>query len=133
MIMYVSPTYGIPTLMQKILTVAYSIMTPLFNPLIYSLRNKDMKLALKNILFRMRISRGAWVVWSVKRPTSAQVMISPPMSSSHTSGPRLTARSLEPASDSTSPSLSAPRLLVLCLSVSFKNGWYWFLFLPPES
>ncbi|XP_014919219.2 olfactory receptor 11H4 [Acinonyx jubatus] len=59
MVMYVSPTYGIPTLMQKILTVAYSIMTPLFNPLIYSLRNKDMKVALRNILFRMRISQNS--------------------------------------------------------------------------
>ena len=50
MVMYVSPTYGISTLMQKILTLVYSVMTPLFNPLIYSLRNKDMKRALKNVL-----------------------------------------------------------------------------------
>ncbi|KAM5234936.1 olfactory receptor 11H4 [Ctenodactylus gundi] len=57
MVMYVSPTYGVPTLMQKVLTLVYSVMTPLFNPLIYSLRNKDMKLALRNVLFRMRISK----------------------------------------------------------------------------
>lgn len=57
MIMYVSPTYGITTLMQKILTLIYSVMTPLFNPLIYSLRNKDMKLALRSVLFRIRISQ----------------------------------------------------------------------------
>ncbi|XP_062060670.1 olfactory receptor 11H4 [Lepus europaeus] len=55
MVMYVSPTYGIPTLTQKILTLVYSVMTPLFNPLIYSLRNKDMKLALRNVLFGMRV------------------------------------------------------------------------------
>ncbi|XP_004584689.2 olfactory receptor 11H4 [Ochotona princeps] len=55
MVMYVSPTYGIPTLMQKVLTLVYSVMTPLFNPLIYSLRNKDMKLALRNVLFGMRV------------------------------------------------------------------------------
>jgi olfactory receptor len=55
MVMYVSPTYGIPILMQKILTLVYSVMTPLFNPLIYSLRNKDMKLALRNVLLGMRI------------------------------------------------------------------------------
>ncbi|XP_040825138.1 olfactory receptor 11H4 [Ochotona curzoniae] len=54
MVMYVSPTYGIPTLMQKVLTLVYSVMTPLFNPLIYSLRNKDMKVALRNVLFGMR-------------------------------------------------------------------------------
>ncbi|XP_032964821.1 olfactory receptor 11H4 [Rhinolophus ferrumequinum] len=59
MVMYVSPTHGIPTLMQKILTLAYSTMTPLFNPLIYSLRNKDMKLALRSVLFRMRISQNS--------------------------------------------------------------------------
>ena len=37
------------------------------------------------------------------------------------SGSVLTAQSLEPASDSVSPSLSAPPLLVLCLSLSLKN------------
>nr|XP_006218183.1 olfactory receptor 11H4 [Vicugna pacos] len=59
MVMYVSPTYGISTLMQKILTLIYSVMTPLFNPLIYSLRNKDMKLALRNVLFGRRISQNS--------------------------------------------------------------------------
>uniref|UniRef100_G3TXP0 Olfactory receptor n=1 Tax=Loxodonta africana TaxID=9785 RepID=G3TXP0_LOXAF len=59
MVMYVSPTYGVPTLMQKILTLVYSVLTPLFNPLIYSLRNKDMKFALRNILGRMRISQNS--------------------------------------------------------------------------
>ena len=52
---------------------------------------------------------------SVKRPTSAQVMISRFMGSSPVSGPVLTARSLEPALDCVSPSLSAPPLLMLCL------------------
>ena len=50
---------------------------------------------------------GAWVAQSVKRPTSAQVMISQSMSSSPTLGSVLTAQSLEPASVSVSPSLSA--------------------------
>ncbi|XP_066198106.1 olfactory receptor 11H4 [Saccopteryx leptura] len=58
-VMYVSPKYGIPTLMQKILTLVYSVMTPLFNPLVYSLRNKDMKLALRNVLSGMRISQNS--------------------------------------------------------------------------
>ena len=57
--MYVSPTYGISALMQKILTLVYSIMTPFLNPLIYSLRNKDMKLALRNVLFGRRISQNS--------------------------------------------------------------------------
>ena len=49
--------------------------------------------------------RGAWVAQSVKRLTSAQVMISRSVSSSPASGSVLTAQSLEPVSDSVSPSL----------------------------
>ncbi|XP_058397086.1 olfactory receptor 11H6-like [Diceros bicornis minor] len=52
MVMYVSPTAGNPTGVQKIVTLFYSVMTPLFNPLIYSLRNKEMKEALRK-LFRI--------------------------------------------------------------------------------
>ena len=63
---------------------------------------------------------GAWVARSVKRPTSAQVMISQLGSSSPVSGSVLTAQSLEPASDSVFPSLSVPPLLMLGLSV-FKK------------
>ena len=50
--------------------------------------------------------RGAWVAQSVKRPTLAQVMLSRFVSSSPASGSVLTAQSLEPVSDSVSPSLS---------------------------
>ena len=58
----------------------------------------------------------------VKCLTSAQVMISRFVGSSPTSGSVLTAQSLEPASDSVSPSLSlsALPLLMLCLSVSLS-------------
>ena len=52
---------------------------------------------------------------SVERPTLAQVVISQLVSSSPVSGSVLTAQSLEPASDSVSPSLSASSLLMLCL------------------
>ena len=66
---------------------------------------------------------------SVERPASAQVMISQFVSLSPKLGSVLTARRLEPASDSVSPSLSAPPLLVfvlvlslsLSLSLSLKN------------
>ena len=64
-------------------------------------------------------SRRAWVGESVERLTSAQVMISQFLSSSPASGSVLTPQSLEPTSDSVSPSLSASPLLVL--SLSFKN------------
>ena len=64
--------------------------------------------------------RDAGVAQSVKHPTSAQVMISRSMSSSPASGSVPTARSLEPASDSVSPSLSVPPLLALCLCLSLS-------------
>ena len=48
---------------------------------------------------------GAWVAQSVGRPTSAQVVISRSVGSSPASGSVLTAQSLEPVSDSVSPSL----------------------------
>uniref|UniRef100_A0A8C8XVP5 Glutathione S-transferase P n=1 Tax=Panthera leo TaxID=9689 RepID=A0A8C8XVP5_PANLE len=52
--------------------------------------------------------------------TLAQVMISRLVGSSPASGSVPAARSLEPASDSVSPSLSAPPQLMLCFSVSQK-------------
>ena len=58
---------------------------------------------------------------SVKRPTSAQVMISRSVSSSPASGSVLTAQSLEPVSDSVSPSLRPSPIHALSLSVSKIN------------
>ncbi|CAD7684454.1 unnamed protein product [Nyctereutes procyonoides] len=49
MVMYISPTSANPAGIQKIITLFYSSVTPLINPLIYSLRNKDMKAALRKI------------------------------------------------------------------------------------
>ena len=63
---------------------------------------------------------GAWVAQLAERPTSAQVMISWLVSLSAVSGSVLTAKSLEPVSDSVSPSLSAPNPLTLCLCLSQK-------------
>ena len=67
-----------------------------------------------------RKSRGTWVAQSVGRPTLAQVMISQFVSLSQAPGSMLTAQRLEPASDSVSPSLSAPPPLTLCLSLFQK-------------
>ena len=67
------------------------------------------------------IRGGAWVVQSGKRQTSAQVTISRFVSSSPTSGSPLTARSLEPASDSVSPCLSALPPHSLSLSQKKRN------------
>ena len=65
--------------------------------------------------------RGTWVAQSVKRLTSAQVMISQLVGSSPVSGSMLSVQSLEPASDSVSPSVSAHPLLVFSLSLSTIN------------
>lgn len=50
MITYVSPGSGQAEGMQKFTTLFYSVLTPFFNPMIYSLRNKEMKDALKKVL-----------------------------------------------------------------------------------
>ncbi|XP_036134840.1 olfactory receptor 11G2-like [Molossus molossus] len=50
LVMYGSPTSEHKAGMQKIVTLFYSIVTPLLNPIIYSLRNKDMKKALQKFL-----------------------------------------------------------------------------------
>ena len=55
---------------------------------------------------------------SVRRLTLSLFMISRFVSPSPASGSVLTAQSLEPASDSVSPSLSVPLPLTLCLSLS---------------
>uniref|UniRef100_M3Z796 Olfactory receptor n=1 Tax=Mustela putorius furo TaxID=9669 RepID=M3Z796_MUSPF len=57
MVMYVSPTAGNPAGIQKIVTLFYSVMTPFFNPLIYSLRNKEMKKALRKLFQIMRFGQ----------------------------------------------------------------------------
>ena len=72
----------------------------------------------KEVGYADKKDRGAWGAQSVERPTLAQVMISRSVSSSPTSGSVLTAQSLEPASDSVSPSLSDPPPFMFCLSLS---------------
>ncbi|XP_075388355.1 olfactory receptor 11G2-like [Tenrec ecaudatus] len=49
MMMYVLPGSGHPVELQKLVTLFYSVITPLCNPLIYSLRNKEMKAALRKV------------------------------------------------------------------------------------
>ena len=69
------------------------------------------------LISRLLTSRGAWVAQSVKPLISTQVMISQFMGLSPASGSVLTAWSLEPASDSVSPSLTHSHPV----SVSLKN------------
>ena len=64
---------------------------------------------------------GTWLAQPVKRLTLAHVMISRFVGSSPASSSVLTARSLEPVSDSVSPSLSASPTRALIPSVSKIN------------
>ena len=77
-------------------------------------------LCLSVSLSKINKNRGARVAQLVKPPTSAQVMISRSVSSSPAPGSGLMAQILEPASDSVSPSLSAPPLFMLCLCLKNK-------------
>ena len=65
--------------------------------------------------------RGAWVAQLVKLLTLAQAMILRFVSSSPASGSVLTAQSLESASDSMYPPLSAPSPCSFTSSRSLKN------------
>ena len=64
--------------------------------------------------------RGAWVAHSVKRLTSARVMISRLVGLSLEWGSVLTAQSLELASHSVPPTVSVALLLMLCLCLSLS-------------
>ncbi|MBZ3887588.1 Olfactory receptor 11H6 [Sciurus carolinensis] len=59
MVTYISPNSGNPAGTQKIVTLIYSSVTPLINPLIYSLQNKDMKAALRKIMILTKISQNS--------------------------------------------------------------------------
>ncbi|KAJ1079021.1 hypothetical protein K5549_013324 [Capra hircus] len=50
MVMYLSPTSEHDAGIQKLVTLFYSVGTPFINPVIYSLRNKDIKYALQKFL-----------------------------------------------------------------------------------
>nr|XP_033779173.1 olfactory receptor 11H4-like [Geotrypetes seraphini] len=48
--MYVRPTGNHPFLQDKLVAVFYNVLTPLFNPIIYTLRNKEFIEAVKKIM-----------------------------------------------------------------------------------
>ncbi|XP_075131710.1 olfactory receptor 11H7-like [Leptodactylus fuscus] len=49
---YVFPTKGQTSAMSKIISLLYSVLTPLINPIIYSLRNKDIKKAVQQTIHK---------------------------------------------------------------------------------
>ncbi|XP_075715773.1 olfactory receptor 10A7-like, partial [Rhinoderma darwinii] len=52
---YVFPTKGQTATMSKILSLLYTVITPFINPIIYSLRNKDIKKAVKETFYKRAI------------------------------------------------------------------------------
>ncbi|XP_029437322.1 olfactory receptor 1509-like [Rhinatrema bivittatum] len=55
--MYMRPS--VTFLADKVVSVFYTVITPLLNPIIYSLRNEDMKTAIKKLKGRTVTSQGA--------------------------------------------------------------------------
>ncbi|XP_042333590.1 olfactory receptor 14I1-like [Sceloporus undulatus] len=47
---YLKPTSSTPSSLDLVVTILYSVFPPMLNPLIYSLRNKEIKLALSRLL-----------------------------------------------------------------------------------
>ncbi|KAM9312309.1 olfactory receptor 1468-like [Gastrophryne carolinensis] len=54
-VMYIIPSKGKPLMVNKILALLYTVVTPFINPLIYSLRNKDIKEALTGLFMQKHI------------------------------------------------------------------------------
>uniref|UniRef100_A0A452RJI1 Olfactory receptor n=1 Tax=Ursus americanus TaxID=9643 RepID=A0A452RJI1_URSAM len=59
-VMYMAPNSRHPEEQQKILSLFYSLFNPMLNPLIYSLRNAEVKGALRRALCD---TSGKWLVW----------------------------------------------------------------------
>ncbi|XP_024076132.3 olfactory receptor 11A1-like, partial [Terrapene carolina triunguis] len=55
---YILPNTGALRAPNKVFSVLYTVFTPLVNPLIYSLRNKEVKEALRRALQKCRIREG---------------------------------------------------------------------------
>ncbi|KAM3924564.1 olfactory receptor 10A7-like [Leptodactylus fuscus] len=51
---YVLPIRGKTSSTSKILSLSYTVFTPLINPIIYSLKNKDIKKAVHGLLYKQR-------------------------------------------------------------------------------
>uniref|UniRef100_A0A8C8RPD5 Olfactory receptor n=1 Tax=Pelusios castaneus TaxID=367368 RepID=A0A8C8RPD5_9SAUR len=55
LIVYMFPTAHTLIHVKKVLTIIYTVLTPLVNPLIYSLRNKEVKEALRKAFWKFMI------------------------------------------------------------------------------
>ncbi|XP_006031643.1 olfactory receptor 8S1-like [Alligator sinensis] len=50
---YLRPNSASSVVLDRLFSIQYSILTPILNPIIYSLQNKEVKAALRNILRKM--------------------------------------------------------------------------------
>ncbi|XP_049726459.1 olfactory receptor 14C36-like [Elephas maximus indicus] len=55
-VVYMNPTFNSPTIQDMIISVFYSIVPPFLNPIIYSLRNKQIKEAVRRTMRRILYS-----------------------------------------------------------------------------
>ncbi|XP_073511520.1 olfactory receptor 10A7-like [Phyllobates terribilis] len=55
-IMYLRPKSSYSTGKDKFISLMYTIVAPLFNPFIYSLRNNDVKSAVRRILYNIKLT-----------------------------------------------------------------------------
>nr|XP_006215770.1 olfactory receptor 10R2-like [Vicugna pacos] len=53
---YLQPSAQYTTGTDRLVTVTYTIITPLLNPMVYSLRNKDVQLAVRRMIMKTRFS-----------------------------------------------------------------------------
>ncbi|XP_044124950.1 olfactory receptor 11A1-like [Bufo gargarizans] len=60
MIVYMFPTKGHLLLMSKVLSLSYTVVTPLLNPIIYTLRNKDFKEAFEKLKEAISSEEPCW-------------------------------------------------------------------------
>ncbi|XP_072006448.1 olfactory receptor 11A1-like, partial [Engystomops pustulosus] len=56
-VIYVVPRRGYSTTVNKMLSLMYTVVTPLLNPIIYGLRNQEIKMAMQNYLCAGKIWR----------------------------------------------------------------------------
>ncbi|KAI4548807.1 hypothetical protein MG293_001137 [Ovis ammon polii] len=60
-LMYLRFSVTFPPLLDKAIALMFAVLAPLFNPIIYSLRNKDMKDAIKKVLCSWGFTGGPMV------------------------------------------------------------------------
>lgn len=54
-LMYLRFSATFPPILDTIIALMFAVLAPFFNPIIYSLRNKDMKIAIKKLLCLQKV------------------------------------------------------------------------------